>query len=165
MLESRAKTQSFSLSNHPPHLVLSILNTNPPIKPPKPSQQPTPRPNQTKNLKMQLPTALLRRSIALARPNNTHLVTATRPFSSTLPTLARKDAQDKDSLKPLPNEYSKSGSDDAAAATEKAAFDPSSTRPEEEQATAAKESGGDVSFLFLPNKLSSSPTDVHFADL
>ena len=102
---------------------------------------------------MQLPTQLLRRSIAIARPNTRFLSpTATRPFSSTLPTPARKDTQDKDSLKPEPNDYSKSGSDDAAAATEKAAFDPSSTRPEEEQATADRESGGDVSFETPPTK-------------
>lgn len=95
---------------------------------------------------------LFRRS--LARPTTRFLTSPTttlRPFSSTLPAYARKDTQDKDSLKPLPNEYSKSGSDDAAAATEKAAFDPSSTRPEEEQATAGRESGGDVSSLVLAN--------------
>jgi hypothetical protein len=107
-----------------------------------------PNPNTTK---MQLPTTLLRRSIARTSflPSITSTsTTITRPFSQTLPSFARKDTQDKDSLKPEPNEYSKSGSDDAAAATEKAAFDPSSTRPEEEQAIAGKESGGDVSILF-----------------
>lgn len=90
---------------------------------------------------------LLRRSFA--RPSARLLPTSasptTRPFTSTPLNRARKDAQDKDSLKPEPNEYSKSGSDDAAAATEKAAFDPSQTRPEEERATAGRESGGDVS--------------------
>jgi hypothetical protein len=95
---------------------------------------------------------LFRRSIVNARPSflptTTTRITATRPFSSTLPSLARKDAQDKDSLKPEPND-SKSGSDDAAAATEKAAFDPSSTRPEEEQATAGRESGSDVSLPWI----------------
>lgn len=40
------------------------------------------------------------------------------------------------------NEYSKSGGDEAAAATEKAAFDPSKTSPEEEHETARQESGG-----------------------
>jgi hypothetical protein len=108
---------------------------------------------------------LFRRS--LARPSTTRFLTSPttttlRPFSSTLPAYARKDTQDKDSLKPLPNEYSKSGSDDAAAATEKAAFDPSSTRPEEEQATADRESGGDVSSLSLslPNPLRGLETNV-----
>lgn len=45
---------------------------------------------------------------------------------------ATKDAQDKDSLKPRATEYSKSGSDDAAA-HEDAAFDPNQTEPETEQ--------------------------------
>lgn len=48
----------------------------------------------------------------------------------------RKDSQDKDSINTEPTEYSKSGSD-SAAAQEKEAFDPSTTRPEEEK------SGGD----------------------
>lgn len=67
--------------------------------------------------------------------------TTLRQFSQTPLSLARKDAQDKDSLKPEPNEYSKSGSDDAAAAVEDAAFDPSKTKPEEAHASAEKESG------------------------
>ena len=99
---------------------------------------------------MQLPTTLLRRSIA--RPSFLPTITATtttRPFSLSPLNQARKDTQDKDSLKPEPTEYSKSGSDDAAAATEKAAFDPSSTRPEEEQNIAGRESGGDVSCLVI----------------
>lgn len=45
---------------------------------------------------------------------------------------ATKDAQDKDSLKPRATEYSKSGSDDAAAHDD-AAFDPNQTKPETEQ--------------------------------
>jgi len=89
---------------------------------------------------------LFRRSIARPSPRALPLSTTTaRPFSHSLPQQARKDAQSKDSLKPEPNEYSKSGSDDAAAATEKAAFDPSKTSPEAEKASAARESGGDVS--------------------
>jgi hypothetical protein len=63
-----------------------------------------------------------------------------RPLSYTYQLQARKDAQDKDSLKPEPNEYSKSGSDDEAARVEKAAFDPSKTSPEEEHDTAGRES-------------------------
>jgi hypothetical protein len=47
-----------------------------------------------------------------------------------------KDAQDKDSLKPRSTEYSKSSSDDDAAANEDAAFNPNKTRPEEEKSTA-----------------------------
>jgi hypothetical protein len=45
---------------------------------------------------------------------------------------ATKDAQDKDSLKPRATEYSKSGSDDAAAHDD-AAFDPNQTKPETER--------------------------------
>ncbi|TKA39894.1 hypothetical protein B0A54_10245 [Friedmanniomyces endolithicus] len=63
-------------------------------------------------------------------------IVATRPFHISPRQLARKDAQDKDSLKPEPNEYSKSGSDDAAAAVDDAAFNPDVTSPEEEQASA-----------------------------
>jgi len=97
---------------------------------------------------MLLPT--LRRSILTTRAR-APLVVASRPFSQAPARFARKDTQDKDSLKPEPNEYSKSGSDDAAAAVEKAAFDPSQTRPEQEHASAAKESGSDVSSpIFCP---------------
>jgi len=93
---------------------------------------------------MLLPT--LRRSLLTTRAR-APLVVASRPFSKSPLSLARKDTQDKDSLKPEPNEYSKSGSDDAAAAVEQAAFDPNQTRPEQEQASAEKESGGEVSLL------------------
>lgn len=95
---------------------------------------------------MLLPT--LRRSVLTTRAR-APLVVASRPFSQVPARFARKDTQDKDSLKPEPNEYSKSGSDDAAAAVEQAAFDPNQTRPETEQATADKESGSDVSFVLL----------------
>jgi hypothetical protein len=64
----------------------------------------------------------------------------TRPLSYTYQLQARKDTQDKDSLKPEPNEYSKSGSDDEAARVEKTAFDPSKTSPEEEHDSAGSES-------------------------
>lgn len=63
-----------------------------------------------------------------------------RPFSQRSARLARKDTMDKDSLKPEPNEYSKSGSDDAAARVDNTAFDPDQTRPEEQHASAGKES-------------------------
>lgn len=91
---------------------------------------------------MLLPT--LRRSLLATRPRVLPIAAA-RPFSQAPATFARKDTQDKDSLKPEPNEYSKSGSDDAAAAVEGAAFDPQKTSPEEQQATADRESGSDVS--------------------
>jgi hypothetical protein len=48
----------------------------------------------------------------------------------------RKDSQDKDSINTEATEYSKSGSDDAAARQEKAAFDPSTTDPQEEKEIA-----------------------------
>ncbi|KAF2786864.1 hypothetical protein K505DRAFT_330059 [Melanomma pulvis-pyrius CBS 109.77] len=67
---------------------------------------------------------------------------APRTLSTTSPTpYARKDSQDKDSIQPTSNEYSKSGSDDAAASSG-AAFDPSKTSPEAEKQTAEKEPGG-----------------------
>jgi hypothetical protein len=68
-----------------------------------------------------------------------------RSFSQAPKFFARKDTQNKDSLKPESNEYSKSGSDQAAVAMETAAFDPRQTRPEQELASAAREAGGDVS--------------------
>ncbi|KAB8294037.1 hypothetical protein EYC80_009495 [Monilinia laxa] len=65
-----------------------------------------------------------------------------RPFSYTPPSqLPRKDAQHKDSINTEATEYSKSGTDDAAARQEGAAFDPESTRPEEEMEQAGKGHG------------------------
>jgi hypothetical protein len=82
----------------------------------------------------------------IARPS-----TFTRRFLSTTPTrFAQKDAQDKDSLKPRSTEYSKSGSDDAAASSD-AAFNPNKTSPEEAEATAEREQGG------KDNSLNASP--------
>ena len=54
----------------------------------------------------------------------------------------RKDSQDKDSIDTEATEYSKSGTDDAAARQEDAAFDPNKTDPEEQMETAGK--GTDV---------------------
>ncbi|KAF2837470.1 hypothetical protein M501DRAFT_1017850 [Patellaria atrata CBS 101060] len=74
---------------------------------------------------------------------------------------ARKDTQHKDSLKPDRAEYSQSGGDDAAAKTEKAAFDPNQTRPEHEEPTAKQESGGtDVSDAGNPLNVSPGNKDV-----
>ncbi|THX89561.1 hypothetical protein D6D05_01144 [Aureobasidium pullulans] len=64
-----------------------------------------------------------------------------RPLSYTYQLQARKDVQDKDSLKPEPNEYSKSGSDDEAARVEDTAFNPNKTTPEEQHDSAESESG------------------------
>jgi hypothetical protein len=73
-----------------------------------------------------------------------------RFLSTSRPLLASKDAQDKDSLKPQSTEYSKSGSDDAAAHSD-AAFNPNKTSPEEAEATAEREQGG------KDNSLNASP--------
>jgi hypothetical protein len=62
-------------------------------------------------------------------------------------TFAYKDDQDKDSLKPGSSEYSKSGKGDDAAAHSEEAFDPDSTRPEEQERQAESNSGTAVRFL------------------
>ncbi|ESZ94315.1 hypothetical protein SBOR_5311 [Sclerotinia borealis F-4128] len=62
-----------------------------------------------------------------------------RPFTTTHPlSHPRKDSQDKNSINTESTEYSKSGTDDAAAREEEAAFDPNTTRPETEKAQAGK---------------------------
>ena len=83
-------------------------------------------------------------------PVNTHFITARGLQASSRSRFPAKDSQDKDSLKPEPNEYSKSASDDkAAAATEEAAFSPNMTRPEEEHDHAGKEASGQDVSVFL----------------
>ena len=84
----------------------------------------------------------------LIRPVRSQILpAAARPLHQSTCLRARKDTQDKDSLKPEASEYSKSGSDDKAAAMDDAAFNPDKTRPEEEHNSAGRESGGDgVSF-------------------
>jgi hypothetical protein len=92
------------------------------------------------------PARAFQRLTRAARPS-----TPAHRFLSITPTrFAQKDAQDKDSLKPRSTEYSKSGSDDDAAASD-AAFNPSKTSPEEAEATAEKEAGG------KDNSLNASP--------
>lgn len=73
-----------------------------------------------------------------------------RCLSTTSIRAAQKDDQDKDTLKPRSNEYSKSGSDDSAAHSD-AAFNPSKTSPEEAENTAEREAGG------KDNSLNASP--------
>jgi hypothetical protein len=82
----------------------------------------------------------------------TSKMTTTRPFAST-PILRYpyKDDQDRESLKPRAQEYSKSGSDEEVAANEEAAFDPSKTRPEQEKEAAGKGNAG--------NPLETSPAN------
>lgn len=85
---------------------------------------------------------LLRRTTiprsALTRPSHLPVRTFTHTASPLFP---RKDSQHKDSIDTTATEYSKSGSDDAAAREESAAFDPSITSPESEKSEAGK--GGD----------------------
>ncbi|KAF2825311.1 hypothetical protein CC86DRAFT_41975 [Ophiobolus disseminans] len=102
------------------------------------------------------PKRAIQRLTRTTRPS-----TFTPRFLSTTPArFAQKDAQDKDSLKPRSTEYSKSGSDDAAASSD-AAFNPNKTSPEEAEATAEREQGGkDNSLNASPgNKDISQPND------
>ncbi|KAJ4377970.1 hypothetical protein N0V83_000800 [Neocucurbitaria cava] len=102
------------------------------------------------------PSRVLRRA-AFARPS----AVVTPRFLSTTPVrLAAKDTQDKDSLKPRSNEYSKSGSDQEAASSD-AAFNPNKTSPESAEATAESEAGGkDNSLNVSPgNEEVSKPND------
>jgi hypothetical protein len=92
------------------------------------------------------PTRALQRLGRPVRPSTL----SPRFLSTTRARLAQKDAQDKDSLKPRSTEYSKSGSDDAAASSD-AAFNPDKTSPEAAEATAEQEQGG------KDNSLNASP--------
>lgn len=88
-------------------------------------------------------TSATRRCLTFRSRPVTRFATATRQLQvSSRQQYPRKDAQDKDSLAPESNEYSKSGSDAQSAATEEAAFSGDKTRPEEQEQHAAKESGG-----------------------
>merc|ERR1712115_764685 len=80
---------------------------------------------------------------------------AARQFQTSSRLRARKDAQGKDDLKPEPNEMSKSGSDDQAAAVEDAAFNPKKTSPEDEYNTA----GGESAKHGMNNSLDVSPAN------
>ena len=92
-------------------------------------------------------TRTLRRSLVTPRTCFTSL---RQPlcFSTSTRQLAAKDSMDKDTVKPEPNEYSKSGSDDSAA-LEDTAFDPSQTSPEQQRDSAGGGSSSGVS-LSLP---------------
>lgn len=82
---------------------------------------------------------------SLARVARTQFA-ASRPLSTSRPLFAQKGAEDKDSIKTTSNEYSKSGSDDAAAHTD-AAFDPSQTSPEAAEASAEQQTGSKANSL------------------
>lgn len=62
-----------------------------------------------------------------------------RPFSQNLrAAYPRKDSQHKDSINTEATEYSKSGTDDASAKQEEAAFDPNNTDPKAEKDVAGE---------------------------
>ena len=72
-------------------------------------------------------------------------LTRIRGLSSTSrSSFPRKNSQDKDSIDTDATEYSKSGTDDASAQQEKAAFDPKTTSPEKEKKIAGE---GEVGLL------------------
>ncbi|WPG98244.1 Hypothetical protein R9X50_00103200 [Acrodontium crateriforme] len=101
-------------------------------------------------------------SIALRSPQRSFAtaskqpILATRQLHSSSTCLARKDTQDRESINVESNEYSKSGGDNATAATEDAAFNPQKTSPEEERKTAKRESGGESK-----NPLNASPANTN----
>lgn len=74
---------------------------------------------------------------------STTSTTSTRSlhFSRTLLGSTKEDHMERDRLNPTSTEYSKTGSDDAAAHMDDAAFNPNKTRPEEEVGSAERESG------------------------
>ncbi|KUJ23088.1 uncharacterized protein LY89DRAFT_776899, partial [Mollisia scopiformis] len=66
-----------------------------------------------------------------------------RPFSrTTLAAYPRKGSEDKDSINTEATEYSKSGTDDASAKQEEAAFDPNTTDPKQEKKVAGEGEDG-----------------------
>jgi len=87
-------------------------------------------------------------------PSGTRIASVRHLHRATPLSYPRKDDQDKDSINTESTEYSKSGSDAAAAGVEEAAFDPKKTSPEDEKKTADKESGDD------PNPLDVSPANA-----
>jgi len=92
---------------------------------------------------------MLERAFAI-QPCKPQPMLADRYFRSIPSSLARKDTQNKDSIKVASNEYSKSGSDGDASQSN-AAFDPSNTAPEGENKQAENEGGG--------NSLDVSPSN------
>lgn len=114
-------------------------------------QHKAPSPNTSKTLPV-LPDnhnqhtkmAALRRCLQSTRqPFTTRHALSTRSFTSTsIRPNDKQNMMDKDSINTDSREYSKTGGDDSTAATEDAAFNPNKTSPEEEHATASRESGG-----------------------
>jgi len=102
---------------------------------------------------LKLPTTSLRRvNVSISYPirsSSIQLRSSVAPFAIVRPfhlqtayNLPRKGAEDKDSINREPTEYSKSGTDDQAAAQEEAAFDPNDTNPESEKKTAGEGNDG-----------------------
>lgn len=85
--------------------------------------------------------------LALRASVRTNAVSTIRPFSQSTQSLMRKDSQGKDDLKPEPNEYSKSGSDDDSARISDTAFSPDKTSPEEQHDAAEGESKAVSSYI------------------
>ncbi|KAK4635354.1 hypothetical protein CLAFUW4_02279 [Fulvia fulva] len=105
--------------------------------------------------------AALRRCLQSTRqPFTTRHALSTRSFTSTsIRPNDKQNMMDKDSINTDSREYSKTGGDDSTAATEDAAFNPNKTSPEEEHATASRESGGESN-----NPLNVSPANKEISD-
>ncbi|KAK0103424.1 hypothetical protein ONS95_005448 [Cadophora gregata] len=90
------------------------------------------------------PTSILR--IAAMQTLRPQVLRASRPvhiriqpFSqSSIRAYPRKSSQDKDSIDTEPTEYTKSGTDDGAAAQADAAYDPNVTDPQKEKDIAGE---------------------------
>jgi len=77
----------------------------------------------------------------ISRPSPSSIRTL-RPFSQTpLSRYPRKGSEDKDSINTEATEYSKSGTDDASARQEEAAFGPETTDPSKEKKIAGEGEG------------------------
>lgn len=74
-------------------------------------------------------------------PSTTPSTTRSLHFSRTLLGSTKEDHMERDRLNPTSTEYSKTGSDDAAAHMDDAAFNPDKTSPEEALGSAERESG------------------------
>lgn len=87
------------------------------------------------------------------RPTTGRFALAARHFqSSSRPRFPAKNDQDKDSIRPVSDEYSKSGGDqNAAKATEDIAFSPNKTSPEEQHDAASAQQGGVSVEIYVPD--------------
>ncbi|KAF2670433.1 hypothetical protein BT63DRAFT_424377 [Microthyrium microscopicum] len=93
------------------------------------------------------------RGLRRSCPPGTRIASVKRQFHETATTkYARKDSQDKDSIKPESSEYAQGSSDDVAAKKD-VAFDPNTTDPHQEKKDAGKGEEG--------NALENSPANSH----